>query len=92
MKCRIHAKHYADVHFGDDYFILKGVCDTKEIINHYSLLSSFMEMPLTYIWYKFKVHNVLIWYTYILQNDYHLTLANVPPMSHDFPFFSVVRT
>lgn len=47
-----------------------------------------------YSWHKkfceFKVY-MFIWHTYILQNDFHHTIANTPTISHNFHYIFVVR-
>ena len=36
--------------------------------------------------YKFKAHSAMIWYRYLLQNDYHSGEINTSTPSHGYHF------
>ena len=53
------------------------------------LIFYFVKLKWYIILYKFRVYNKLIWYTYMLQNDYHCSLVNSSVTSQIYHFFFV---
>ena len=103
--CFCHSPSFLLPYFRARTVLSPKICVLKPSLNCLLLLSlhtffflikfNFLA-SLRYIWhiilYKFKVYNLLIWYIYVLQNDYQHSLANTCIITHNYHFFFVVRT